>query len=324
MESKFRMENLGVEVPDEHKENVEETLKKMQTHYDGREGKSKLHNWQMSDFEVGCPLGSGKFGHVYLAREKSTKLMIALKVLYKQQIIKERMTHQVIREIEIQKHLKHPNIIQLYTYFHDESRICLILEFCAIGEMFTHMRKQDNQRYTERNAAKYIYQVSDAINYCHQKSVIHRDIKPENLLLTMHEDVKISDFGWSVHAPSLYRKTMCGTLDYLPPEMIASEHYGKEVDNWCIGILMYEFLVGRPPFESKDQETTFNKIQSLSYSFPSWVSNSAKDLIRALLEIDHKKRLPLTEVCSHPWVVQNGGSKVTPPHAMNTTVTLNK
>ncbi|KAL1456632.1 hypothetical protein WDU94_001347 [Cyamophila willieti] len=307
-------------VPNENKENVEDYTKKMQIHYDGRTAENKSYKWQMNDFEVGCPLGTGKFGHVYLAREKTTKVMIALKVLYKEEIIKERMTHQVIRELEIQKHLNHPNIIQLFTYFHDLTRICLVLEFCAIGEMFTHMRKQPRQRYTEKDSAKYIYQVSDAIHYCHQKKVIHRDIKPENLLLTMHEDVKISDFGWSVHAPSFHRKTMCGTLDYLPPEMVTSQHYGKEVDNWCIGILMYEFLVGKPPFESKDQDTTFAKIKALSYTFPTWVSDKAKALVRSLLVSIPHDRLPLPSVTQHPWIVENyAGARTT---TLNQTVTL--
>ncbi|KAI5708726.1 hypothetical protein M8J76_001902 [Diaphorina citri] len=316
----FTLDNLkNVSVPEENKENVEEYLKKMQTHYNAREAPNKSYRWQMSDFEVGCPLGTGKFGHVYLAKEKTTQIMIALKVLYKVEIINERMTHQVIRELEIQKHLNHPNIIRLYTYFHDRTRICLVLEFCAIGEMFTHMRKQPHQRYTEKDAAKYIYQVADAIHYCHQKKVIHRDIKPENLLLTMHEDVKISDFGWSVHAPSLHRKTMCGTLDYLPPEMVTSQHYGKEVDNWCIGILAYEFLVGKPPFESKDQDTTFAKIKALSYGFPSWVSDQAKDLVRSLLVLNPKDRLPLPTVTQHPWILNNYTK-----HAPDTTVTLSK
>ncbi|KAI5708727.1 hypothetical protein M8J76_001902 [Diaphorina citri] len=184
----FTLDNLkNVSVPEENKENVEEYLKKMQTHYNAREAPNKSYRWQMSDFEVGCPLGTGKFGHVYLAKEKTTQIMIALKVLYKVEIINERMTHQVIRELEIQKHLNHPNIIRLYTYFHDRTRICLVLEFCAIGEMFTHMRKQPHQRYTEKGAAKYIYQVAAAIHYCHQKKVIHCDIKPENFLLINEE-----------------------------------------------------------------------------------------------------------------------------------------
>lgn len=85
-------------------------------------------------------------------------------------------------------------------------------------------------------AAKYVYQVADALHYCHQHAVIHRDIKPENLLLTVNDDVKLADFGWSVHAPSLKRKTMCGTLDYLPPEMVQRKVYNQHVDNWCLGI----------------------------------------------------------------------------------------
>ncbi|XP_008479253.2 aurora kinase C-like [Diaphorina citri] len=305
----FTLDNLkNVSVPEENKENVEEYLKKMQTHYDAREAPNKSYRWQMSDFEVGCPLGTGKFGHVYLAKEKTTQIMIALKVLYKVEIINERMTHQVmplfvrnsaLRNLVARRiypfilvivvvvfviYVQVEQFIQLYEHIKNDKYLIgrtlvnynsaknrpgasasrgtqtSIRNEINLIEMFTHMRKQPHQRYTEKDAAKYIYQVADAIHYCHQKKVIHRDIKPENLLLTMHEDVKISDFGWSVHAPSLHRKTMCGTLDYLPPEMVTSQHYGKEVDNWCIGILAYEFLVGKPPFESKDQDTTLERI----------------------------------------------------------------
>lgn len=93
-------------------------------------------------------------------------------------------------------------------------------------------------------AAKYTYQVADAIHYCHQNNVIHRDIKPENLLLTVNGDVKLADFGWSVHAPSSRRKTLCGTLDYLPPEIVSGKEYGHHVDQWCIGkLFIYVYMV---------------------------------------------------------------------------------
>ena len=105
-----------------------------------------------------------------------------------------------------------------------------------------------------------IQELSDALTYCHEKKVIHRDIKPENLLLGLNGEVKISDFGWSVHTPSLRRKTMCGTLDYLPPEMIAQKPYNEMVDLWCIGVLCYELLVGKPPFESSTSSETYRRI----------------------------------------------------------------
>jgi serine/threonine protein kinase len=123
-----------------------------------------------------------------------------------------------------------------------------------------------NHRFSESKAAKYIYQVADAVNYCHLNKVIHRDIKPENLLLTASGDIVLADFGWSVHAPSSRRKTICGTLNYFSPEMTAGKTYNEYVDHWCVGVLCYEFLVGRPPFESTDTNKTYTCIKNVDFS----------------------------------------------------------
>ena len=125
------------------------------------------------------------------------------------------------------------------------------------------MRAQPNGHYTENKAADYIYQVSQALRYIHSKDVIHRDIKPENLLNCLGV-IKLADFGWSVHAPSDRRKTTCGTLDYLPPEMVARGHaqsYDHTIDIWSLGILAYEFVVGKPPFETGSHSATHEKIR---------------------------------------------------------------
>jgi len=177
------------------------------------------------------------------------------------------------------------------------------LEFAARGEMFKELQKCS--RFPEPRTANYIDQIGDALHYCHMKNVIHRDIKPENLLLGLKGEVKIADFGWSVHAPSSRRATMCGTLDYLPPEMVNNTHHDIYVDHWTLGVLCYEFLVGKPPFESKNQEETYKKIRALQYTFPDYVSAEARDLIRKLLVLKPKDRLPLPAVRQHPWIVQH-------------------
>lgn len=102
--------------------------------------------------------------------------------------------------------------------------------------------------------------------------VIHRDIKPENLLLDVKGDLKIADFGWSVHAPSSRRATMCGTLDYLPPEMVAGDYHDEKVDLWSLGVLCYEFLCGKPPFETASHQETYQRIINVDLKFPSYVS----------------------------------------------------
>ncbi|XP_015278979.1 PREDICTED: aurora kinase B-A-like, partial [Gekko japonicus] len=212
----------------------------------------------IDDFEIGRPLGRGKFGSVYLARVKETQFIVALKVLFKSHLEKDGLEHQLRREIEIQSHLRHPNILRMYNYFDDKKRVYLILEYAPRGELYKDLRKY--QRFDETRSATYMEELADALIYCHGKKVIHRDIKPENLLMGMRGELKIADFGWSVHAPSLRRKTMCGTLDYLPPEMIEGKSHDEKVDVWCIGILCYEFLVGHPPFESPSHSETYRRI----------------------------------------------------------------
>ncbi|KAI1731729.1 protein kinase domain-containing protein [Ditylenchus destructor] len=264
----------------------------------GREWNEK--KWKLSDFEIGRPLGKGKFGNVYLARDKKYKIAVALKILFKSQLVKGNVEHQLIREIEIQAHLKHPNILRMYNYFHDDKKVYLILEYALHGELFKELQKC--RRFPEERAAKFIFQVSDALNYCHSKSVIHRDIKPENILISDDDTLKIADFGWSVHAKSR-RRTMCGTLDYLPPEMVRNQHHDAKVDYWSVGVLCYEFLVGKPPFEAKTQQDTYQRITNLSYTFPSTMTSGARDLIRKLLVREPDRRLNFEQVMEHPWIL---------------------
>jgi aurora kinase, other len=251
-------------------------------------GHSLLHpsmsgakNWHLGMFEIGKPLGKGKFGHVYLAKERSTGFVCALKVMHKAEIQTGKVEKQIRREIEIQSNLAHPNILRLYGHFHDSKRIFLILEFAGRGELYKHLRKE--QRFPEWKAAQYIAQMAAALKYLHKKHVMHRDIKPENILVGIHGELKVSDFGWSVHAPNNRRKTMCGTLDYLPPEMIRpgsdDAFYNEKVDLWSLGVLTYEFLCGEAPFEDTPVMTQ-RRIARGDFSVPSFLSPEARDLIK--------------------------------------------
>lgn len=224
--------------------------------------------------------------------------ILALKCLYKKEIADGRCEKQVRREIEIQKNLRHPNVLRMYGYFHDERRVFLMLEFAGMGEIYKQLCKYG--QFSDRRSARYIDQMSDALAYLHSKHVIHRDIKPENLLLGLNGELKIADFGWSVHAPSNRRRTICGTLDYLPPEMLTEKPHTAAVDLWALGVLTYEFLVGNPPFEDLSGATgafpiffssfygrrltpkslaTQKKITAGHYSIPHHVSAEASDLI---------------------------------------------
>lgn len=219
-------------------------------------------------------------GRVYLCREKKSKFIVALKVLNKSQLLKATVEHQLRREIEIQTHLRHKNILRMYGYFWDDKRVYLILEYAPKGELYKELTRRG--RFSERRAAQYVYALSRALHYCHSKNVIHRDIKPENLLLGYKGELKIADFGWSVHAPSSRRRTLCGTLDYLPPEMVEHKSHDAKVDNWSLGVLAYEFLVGIPPFEAESHTETYQRIINVDLHFPKHVSPEACHFIRAV------------------------------------------
>ncbi|OBT61358.1 hypothetical protein VE03_09320 [Pseudogymnoascus sp. 23342-1-I1] len=253
-------------------------------------------------FEIGRPLGKGKFGRVYLVRERSSGFICALKVMHKDEIKSNGVEKQVQREIEIQCNLRHPNILQLYSHFHGSKRIFLILEFAKKGELYKHLRRE--HRFPEWKAATYIAQMASALKFLHKKHVIHRDIKPENILVGVHGELKIADFGWSVHAPSNRRKTMCGTMDYLAPEIVNHYTYNTAVDLWSLGVLMYELLVGEAPFEDTPV-LTYKRIVRCEMTVPSFVSPEAKDLIHSLLVVNSEKRMPLKDVEKHPWIIKH-------------------
>jgi len=279
---------------------------------------TKRDKWTLEDFDIGKPLGKGKFGRVYMAREKTNKFICALKVLFKSQLAKHKVEHQLRREIEIQCHLRHPNILRLFGYFHDEKRVYIILEYAAKGPLYKHL--QQEKQFSEQKTARFIADLARALQYCHSKNVIHRDIKPENLLLGLRDDLKIADFGWSVHAPTARRKTICGTLDYLPPEMIQGKEHDRAVDIWSLGVLCYEFLCGYPPFLHDKQEMTYRRIVQVDLKFPDHVSLSARDFISHLLVRKPENRMSLEDAFRHPFLSQDTNQQALPPSSSSTVV----
>lgn len=266
--------------------------------------------WTLSDFGFIKELGQGRFGKVVKARELNTNYTVALKILQKSQLSSMNAEVQIRREIEIQSELDHPNILRLYGFFYDATRIYLILEYAPGGELYKKL-KASGGTFDEPHAARYTYALSSAIRHCHSKGVIHRDIKPENLLLDDKDNLKIADFGWSVHAVRNNRRgTVCGTLDFLAPEMCEGERYDASVDVWSIGILLYEMLFGKPPFEESSEFDTKERIKCVDLVFPieTSVSEEAKHLIRSLLRRNPSKRLPLAKVLSHPWIIHHVGN----------------
>eukprot|EP00904_Undaria_pinnatifida_P008480 jgi/Undpi1/4762/HiC_scaffold_18.g08115.m1 len=228
--------------------------------------------------------------------------MSTASVLTKKQLSKSGVEHQLRREIEIQSHLRHRNILRMLAFFYDHKRVYLILELASGGELYKSLI--DVGHFCERRAAVYVKEVADALSYCHSKHVIHRDLKPENLLVGHNGELKIADFGWSVHAPSNRRQTFCGTLDYLPPEMVEGKDHDEAVDIWALGVLMYELLVGNPPFDAQGNSATYRRIVRVDIRYPHHVTPSARDLIGKLVRKKPEDRLPLEQVPQHPWIVK--------------------
>ncbi|KAH6875895.1 kinase-like domain-containing protein [Alternaria rosae] len=273
------------------------------------------------DFEVGGTLGRGKFGRVYLARHLVTDYVCALKIISKAQATTQEEEKFIRRELEIHQNLAHKNILKLLAWFHDDESIYLVLEFAPGGSLYSKMNKQPEGKFTEHKTAIYIAQLTSALRYMHNKNIMHRDIKHENILLGFHGDIKLADFGYSIHSESGFRSTVCGTLDYLSPEVavmtlkpeMSRGWYTKAIDHWSLGVLMYELLVGKPPFEMKDVKSTQEKIANFEgkgIKFPGHVSERAEELIRELLNLDAGKRMSLDDVMTHPWIVSHVANSV--------------
>ena len=199
---------------------------------------------------------------MYLARHRETKAIVAIKMITKKQIVNNDIVFQLRREIEIHSHLKHPNILAMHGFFYDDKRIYIILDFAPYGELYKIL--QNEGKFSEERAARYIFQVIQALNYTHKNKIIHRDIKPENILLSIDDEIKVTDYGWSVHVAdsTKRRRTYCGTPDYICPEIALQKDYDFRLDLWCLGVLTYEFAAGFAPFsECCDRKDMVRKIR---------------------------------------------------------------
>ncbi|OQR93526.1 protein kinase [Achlya hypogyna] len=272
----------------------------------GSRATSAPRSWTIHDFDIGRELGRGRFGQVFLAREKKTRKILAIKILAKEQLHLGGVVEQLKREVEIHSRIRHPHILPLYATFQDESKVYLVLKYAPHGDLFTRLKNAPHGRLDERTAARVMLQLISAIQTCHQHNVVHRDIKPENILLGNDEEVLLADFGWSAAnvTAANRRETLCGTLDYLSPEMLNGLKYDASVDIWAIGVLLFELLVGKPAFESQDQSHTSELILNARYRVPLFVSREAKDLIRRFLKKDPQDRITLAEALEHPWLAR--------------------
>ncbi|XP_075394277.1 cAMP-dependent protein kinase catalytic subunit PRKX-like [Tenrec ecaudatus] len=244
--------------------------------------------YRLQDLNTLATVGTGTFGRVLLVQEKTAKKFFALKVMSIAEVIRLKQEHHVHNEKSVLLEVSHPFIIQLLWTAHDESFLYMLMEFVPGGELFSYLRSRG--RFPSNVGLFYTAEIVCAIEYLHARDVVYRDLKPENILLDKDGHVKLTDFGF---AKKLVDRTwtLCGTPEYLAPEVIQSKGHGRAVDWWALGILIFEMLSGFPPFFDDNPFGIYQKILAAKIDFPRYLDFYVKDLIRKLLVVDRTKRL---------------------------------
>ncbi|XP_074657664.1 cAMP-dependent protein kinase catalytic subunit 3-like [Tubulanus polymorphus] len=243
--------------------------------------------FSLDRLETLTTIGTGTFGRVLISRHKESKRYYALKVLGIADVIRLKQVEHVKNEKNILASINHPFIVNLIWAHHDSTFLYMLLEYVPGGELFTYLRNAG--RFSNATGNFFAAEIVSALEYLHALSIVYRDLKPENLLLDRDGHVKITDFGF---AKKLVDRTwtLCGTPEYLAPEIIQSKGYNKAVDWWALGILIYEMLAGYPPFFDDNPFAIYEKILSGKVEWPKQMDPIAKDLIKRLLVPDRTKR----------------------------------
>ncbi|KAK4264612.1 hypothetical protein QN277_025765 [Acacia crassicarpa] len=262
-------------------------------------------------YTLGRKLGQGQFGTTYLCTEKSTGRRYACKSIPKRKLLCKEDYDDVWREIQIMHHLsEHAHVVRIHGTYEDYVSVHLVMELCEGGELFDRIVQKGH--YSERQAAKIIQTIVEVVEACHSLGVMHRDLKPENFLFdSVEEDAKLkaTDFGLSVfYKPGETFSDVVGSPYYVAPEVLR-KLYGPESDVWSAGVILYILLSGVPPFWAETETGIFRQILEGKIDFQSepWpsISDSAKDLIRKMLDQSPKNRLTAHEVLRHPWIVDD-------------------
>jgi len=258
----------------------------------------------LSDLEVKATLGCGAFGRVKLCRYPANDTYYALKCQAKRAIVESGLEEHVLNEMRVMRKIDHPLIAKLYLALQDNQHIYFVLELLQGGELFTHLRNKG--KLPEQTARFYAASVVYAFSTLHAKRIAYRDLKPENLVMDSNGYVKLVDFGLAKQLLSGKTWTLCGTPDYLAPEIILNEGHDLAVDYWALGVLVFEMVVGAPPFYAEDPMEVYEKILSGNPAMPTFFTRNMSDLIKKLLRSQQGKRLGNTRggtaaVIKHKW-----------------------
>ncbi|XP_052119854.1 calcium/calmodulin-dependent protein kinase type II alpha chain isoform X3 [Frankliniella occidentalis] len=262
------------------------------------------------NYDLKEELGKGAFSVVRRCVQKSTGLEFAAKIINTKKL-SARDFQKLEREARICRKLQHPNIVRLHDSIQEEHFHYLVFDLVTGGELFEDIVAREF--YSEADASHCIQQILESVHHCHSNGVVHRDLKPENLLLASKAKgaaVKLADFGLAIEVPGDQQAWFgfAGTPGYLSPEVLKKEPYGKPVDIWACGVILYILLVGYPPFWDEDQHRLYAQIKIGAYDYPSpeWdtVTAEAKSLINEMLTVNPSKRITASEALKHPWICQ--------------------
>ncbi|CAE7663497.1 PRKX [Symbiodinium pilosum] len=265
---------------------------------------TKGRAWAFTDFELKDTVGKGTFSRVRVVKMKASqeRTPMALKILRKGDVIRLKQVEHVKAEKQIMSMIEHPFIVNLLGAFQDERRLFMLLEYVNGGELFSYLRREG--RLPNDHVRFYSGEIVLAFGYLHSLHVVYRDLKPENALLDFEGHIKLTDFGFAKVVEER-TWTLCGTPEYLAPEMIQSKGHGKGVDWWALGVLLFEMLAGYPPFYDENPFGIYQKVLQGRVDFPRHFDVKAKDLIRRLLTADRTKRLGclkgVEDLKKHKW-----------------------
>jgi len=267
-----------------------------------RKKKKTLKKVTVDDFDLLKVIGKGSFGKVIQVRRKDTGKIFAMKILHKQTIIERNEVEHTKAEKSILMKLEHPFLVKLHYSFQDAEKLYFVMDYINGGELFYHLQK--DKQFSEERVRFYAAEIASGLEYLHAAGVIYRDLKPENLLLNRDGHIIMTDFGLSKEGIHDGERTgtFCGTPEYLAPEVLEGKGYGKAVDWWSFGTLMYEMLTGLPPFYSEDVQTMYTKILTAELRIPARISADARDLLERLLDRNPDTRLQNPEeIRGHPY-----------------------
>lgn len=256
-------------------------------------------------YRKGKFLGRGGFARCYELTEIPSEKIYAGKVIAKSQIKNSDQKQKMSQEIEIHRSISHKHIVAFHTYFEDPNYIYIILELCSKRSLMEmHKRRKV---FTEPEVRYIVTQIALACQYLHTNKIVHRDLKLGNLFLNEDMDVKVGDFGLATKISNEKDRklTLCGTPNYIAPEVLMKKGHGFEVDVWSLGCIVYTLFVGKPPFETNDLKDTYKKIKNNDYEIPNYVPEDARDFIRQMLKADPSERPWMIDILNDPYLTKN-------------------